>query len=113
MGLGIVLLGVDGVEIGQISKAMGNGTNNQAEYLAAIEAAAVALDWGVRDFTLMTDSELMHRQLKGVYRVKNPGIKKLYDQLKSILREFAKWDSNHVKRDKNQEADRLSKLALK
>ncbi|MFH1676649.1 MAG: ribonuclease HI family protein [bacterium] len=112
-GIGVVFEYEDGTVIGELSEAIGERTSNQAEYLAALGAAKKASEWGVEKLTLITDSELVKKQLKREYRVKNPEIIKLYERLYVILSKFKKWDVKHVNREKNREADRLSKLALK
>ena len=112
-GIGIVFELEDGTVIGKASKAIGEKTNNQAEYCAALAAAKKASEWGVENLTLITDSELVKKQLKREYRVKNPEIIKLYERLYVILSKFKSWDVLQVSREKNREADRLSKLALK
>lgn len=112
-GIGIIFETPSGLEIGRLAEAVGDRTNNQAEYLAAIRAAEIAKKWGVERLELVTDSQLLERQLKGQYKVKNPGIAELYMKLKHLLVEFKGWKVRHVGRDDNQEADRMSKIALK
>jgi len=112
-GLGILFEKPDGSEIGQLALKGGELTNNQAEYSAMIEALRTLEKWGVERIKIYTDSELMAKQINGRYRVKNPGIKKLYREVMDLLGGFEKWQVKHVPREENTEADRLSKLALK
>ena len=112
-GIGIVFETPDGAAIGRLSEHIGKKTNNQAEYLAAIRAATICRDWGVRKLLLVTDSQLMAKQVDGSYKVKNPGILKLHKELKGILDGFEKWRVKHVRREQNKEADTLSRLSLK
>ena len=112
-GIGIVFETDEGVEIGRLSEHIGKNTNNQAEYKAAIRAATIAKGWGVEKIRLVTDSQLLEKQLKGSYKVKNPGILNLYQELMVLLMGFKKWEVRHVGREENTEADMLSKLALK
>ena len=112
-GIGIVFKNPAGHVIGKLAEAIGERTNNQAEYLAAIRAAEICGEWGVRKLYILTDSELLSKQIGGSYRVKNPGILKLYKRLSEILSGFEKWKVKHVSRVENEEADRLSKAALK
>jgi len=111
-GIGIVIEYPDGIEIGRVSEYIGDKTNNQAEYTAAIRAAEICRDWGVKKVKIYTDSQLMERQMNGSYKVKNQGILKLYYELMGVLRKFNKWQMKHVPREENTEADKLSKLAL-
>jgi 2-C-methyl-D-erythritol 2,4-cyclodiphosphate synthase len=112
-GIGIVFETPDGIEIGKISEHIGENTNNQTEYKAAIIAATIVKSWGAEKINLVTDSQLMEKQLKGSYKIKNPGILNLYRELMTLLIGFKSWDVKHVGREENEEADRLSKLALK
>lgn len=88
------------------------GTNNQAEYLAAIAALGAARDLGARRVELRMDSELVVRQLNGEYRVKNEGLQPLYERAQVLLRGFDDWRCVHVRREHNSEADRLANRAL-
>ncbi len=112
-GIGIVFERPDGTAIGRLSEAIGEHTSNQAEYLAAIRAAEICIKWGVEEILLYTDSELMAKQVNGSYRVKNPGILKLYRKLIVRLSKFKEFRMRSVPRLENIEADKLSKLALK
>jgi len=111
--IGIVFEKPDGTAVGKYAEAIGEATNNQAEYKAVIKAAEICVKWGVERFSLKSDSELIVKQLKGQYRVKNPEILKLYTELMRSLRKFKSWKADHVRREKNIEADRLSNLPLK
>ncbi len=112
-GIGIVFGKPDGTEIGRLAEYIGEKTNNQAEYIAAIRAAEICRDWGIKEFTLRTDSKLMANQVNGSYKVKNPGILKLYQELMKILIGFRKWKVEFIRREKNMEADYLSKLGIR
>ena len=112
-GIGIIFETPSGEEIGRLAENIGKATNNQAEYIAAIRAAETAKKWGVERLKLVTDSQLMAKQLKREYKVKNPGILNLYQELMMLLMEFKSWEVQHVGREENAEADKLSKIALK
>jgi 2-C-methyl-D-erythritol 2,4-cyclodiphosphate synthase len=112
-GIGIVFETAKGDMVGELAEAIGEKTNNEAEYQAAIRAAAVCREWGVEKLLLITDSELLARQLAGSYKVKHPRIIRLYQELVGLLAGFKVWRVDQVPREKNREADRLSKLALK
>jgi 2-C-methyl-D-erythritol 2,4-cyclodiphosphate synthase len=112
-GIGIVFETPSKIEIGKLSEKAGENTSNQAEYLAAVRAVKIAKEWGVERITVITDSQLMERQVNGSYKVKNPGILNLYQELMILLMGFKGWQMQHVGRDENMEADKLSKIALK
>jgi ribonuclease HI len=99
-------------EIATVSKAVGVATNNIAEYTALLEALKACLDRGLTKVLIRADSELMVKQLKGEYKVKNPEIKVIYDQAKILERKFEAISYEHVMREKNKRADELANLAL-
>ncbi len=112
-GIGIVFEAPNGKLIGKVAEAIGEATNNVAEYTAALRAAEICRDWGVKKLNIKTDSLLMANQVNGVYKVKNARILKLYQELKRLLGGFDKWKIEFVPREENTEADKMSKLALK
>jgi len=112
-GIGIVFELPGGSLIGKYTEDIGEHTNNQAEYIAAIRAAEICSGWGVRKLDIITDSELMAKQVGGSYKVKNPGILKLYKKLMHLLGDFDMCRVKHVRREENVEADKLSRLTLK
>lgn len=91
---------------------IGRQTNNFAEYTAMVRALQRAAELGVKRLRLFSDSELMVRQMRGEYRVKNVDILSLYDQAQELLRRFQRVEFNHVAREQNSEADRLCNEAL-
>lgn len=99
--------------IGCISEVIGEATNNEAEYKAAIRAAEICRNWGIKKLVMMTDSQLMVKQVNGSYKVKNQRILNLYNSLMLILSSFTDWRIEYISRDENEKADRLSRLALK
>ena len=103
----------EGVEVDSISKAIGIQTNNFAEYTALIEALKLLSDKypGV-ELEAFADSELMIKQLNGIYKVKNANIKPLYEKIKSLLANFSSVSFTHVRREFNKRADELANLAL-
>lgn len=101
------------------SEFIGIASNNVAEYTALIKALSFVkknIDnktWTVEAIKIIADSELMIKQLNGVYKVKNPNIAVLYTQVKKISSELGtKIAYTHVLREKNHEADALVKKAL-
>lgn len=91
---------------------LGRATNNEAEYVAVILALEDALKIGLSQVKLHADSELLVKQVNGIYRVKNPRIKELYTQLMALARKFKSFEAKHVRREFNQEADAEANRAL-
>jgi ribonuclease HI len=95
-----------------ISRRIGVTTNNQAEYLAVISSLEKAISLGVRQVTLLSDSELVIRQLQGRYRVKNMAIKPLYQKVVQLLASLEMFTALSIPREKNATADTLANKAL-
>ncbi len=91
---------------------LGRATNNEAEYVAVILALEDALKEGFENLRLHADSELLVKQVNGVYRVKNPRIKELYTQLMGLARKFKSFEAKHVRREFNAEADAEANRAI-
>jgi ribonuclease HI len=109
---GAVVYDENGAELHRTSRAIGRGTNNQAEYQGAIAALEAALGLGAREVELRLDSELVVRQLTGRYRVRNPGLIPLYKRLLDLRTRFDRVRITHVPRAQNKVADRLANEAL-
>lgn len=97
----------------EISRFIGIATNNMAEYHAVISALEVAKREGAEDVEIYLDSELVVKQLRGEYRVKNEGLKPLYNRAVSLLNSFNRVSISHVPREENRKADALAKSAVK
>jgi ribonuclease HI len=97
----------------EISEYIGKGTNNQAEYLAALTALEQATRFEVDEIALHLDSELVVRQLQGRYRVKNVALKPLYARISSLIKNFKRVSVVHIGHDDNHEAHKLAQSALK
>lgn len=110
--VGAVLYADRGDRIGEISKYIGETTNNVAEYLSVIYALQEASRMNFKDVTLNVDSQLIARQLKGEYRVKDRNLRIFFDLASSLIRHFDKFDIREVPREKNKEADLLVNNAL-
>ena len=91
---------------------LGRATNNEAEYVAVILALEDALKQGFENLRLHADSELLVKQVNGIYRVKNPRIKELYGQLMGLARKFKSFEAKHVRREFNAEADLEANRAI-
>ena len=111
-GIGVVMLDEKGNRVKEFNKYIGIATNNVAEYSAAIYGLQEALIKRVDEVELNLDSELVARQLKGEYRVKNSNIKPLFEQALHLMSGFKKIIINHIPREKNKEADKLVNKAI-
>ncbi len=96
-----------------LSRAIGQGTNNIAEYTALIVALQEALILKADDVSVKADSELMVKQVAGSYAVKHENIKPLFEQVKHLITGFKSFQITHVPREENAEADALVRQVLK
>jgi len=112
-GAGAVLHDQDGLVLAEVSQPLGRITNNQAEYRALILGLEQARLLGAPRLKIVMDSELVVRQVRGEYRVKNKGLKPLYDKAIGLLQDFRAYDILHVRRDLNAEADALASRAAR
>ena len=110
--IGAVLYDSQNRVITTLSRAIGTTTNNQAEYQAVIAALEEAVRLGARHVELKIDSELIVRQLSGLYRVKKAELKPLYQRIKELQKKLEKLEVSHIPREENREADRLVNIAL-
>lgn len=104
--------GANRPELHREGVALGVLTNNQAEYRALLLGLAAASRLGARRVELAMDSELIVRQLEGRYKVKNAGLKPLYEEARLALTRFVAWRARHVPRAENAVADALANEAL-
>ncbi len=111
-GIGAVLYNDNGEVIKEISKYIGDATNNAAEYLAVIYALQEALHMKASAVNINVDSQLIARQLKGTYKVKDQSIKKFFDLALNLISMFDKVEIREVPREENNEADGLVNQAL-
>ena len=102
----------DGLELATVSQKTGIGTNNQAEYRAAIAGVRKARELGATGIDLRMDSELVVRQLTGQYRVRNVALQPLFNALVQELESIGPYAVGHVPRAKNARADALANAAL-
>jgi len=101
-----------GDPVAEVSEAIGEATNNQAEYRAVVAGLEAALRLGVTDLLVRLDSQLLVRQVLGDYRVRNPGLKPLHRRVVSLLARFRSAAIEHVPRERNTAADALANAAL-
>ena len=96
-----------------LSEYIGHTTNNVAEYTALLKALKLARDRGVKRLKIMLDSELVVKQLLGLYKVKNEKLKVLYNEVKELLEGFHEYEVRHIPRQQNREADALSRKGIR
>jgi len=111
-GYGAYIRGANGKPIAQLSEYLGIKTNNFAEYSALLAALEYAIAHGYRALRVISDSELMVRQMTGQYRVNSPDLKPMYEKARSLARQLDEFTIEHVLRAKNQQADRLANDAM-
>ena len=110
--IGVVVAAADGTPLVTLGRFIGRATNNVAEYKALITGMAEAMRLGARRIAIRGDSELVIKQMRGEYRVKNPDMKVLYDEAQRLIRQFEKATITHNLRDKNELADALANRAM-
>jgi ribonuclease HI len=91
---------------------IGEATNNVAEYRALILGLELAAEMGLKEIEIQSDSELLVRQMTGFYRVKNPGLKDLFEKAQRAAARLSAVSYCHIPREENVEADRIANLAL-
>jgi ribonuclease HI len=97
----------DGEVLEERSEAIGMATNNVAEYRALLLGIERAKAFGAERLELVGDSELIVRQVNGEYKVKDETLRGLHQQVLKALEDFGDWSIEHVRRERNEEADRL------
>jgi len=110
--IGATIKDESGCLLASISRRLDNTTNNQAEYRAVIAALEEAARLGASRVILFCDSELVVRQLKGQYRIKNEGLKPLHQQALNLSGRFEEFRVSYVPRHRNREADALANKAF-
>ena len=111
-GFGVQIQDADGAVIHEIYGGLGIATNNVAEYNGLLAALRWAAEHGRTKVHIRADSELLVRQMRGEYKVKNPGLKPLFLQAIALIRRIGDVTFEHVRREYNKEADRLSNLGM-
>jgi ribonuclease HI len=108
----VVMESPAGSPLAAFSKYLGEATNNYAEYQALLAALEYALKSQLRRIRVLTDSELLARQITGRYRVKHEALKPLHEQARRMISRLEAFSIEHVPREQNREADRLANQAL-
>jgi ribonuclease HI len=111
-GIGVVIYDEDKKKMAEISEFLGHSTNNQAEYKAVIVAMKKAKELGAEFLEFFLDSELVVKQLKREYKVKNSDLAPLFLQIYNLEMSFKKISFHHIPREKNKEADALANMAM-
>jgi probable phosphoglycerate mutase len=111
-GYGAVVEDTDGKVVARLSRFLGLQTNNYAEYSGLLAVLEWALANGARRLRVVSDSELMVKQMKGIYKVKSPGLVPLYQEAKKMAKQLEKFEMSHTLRGGNKEADRLANEAM-
>lgn len=113
-GSGAVIKANDenGEILANLSKYVGITTNNVAEYTGLLIGLTKAVEMGVAEVEVRMDSELIVKQMKGIYRVKNEKLIPLFQEAVKLSRQFKRFNIEHVRREYNKEADRLANEAM-
>ena len=110
--VGVVVRDGDGEILEEVGRRIGDATNNVAEYRALLLGIERARELGGTELELVGDSELIVRQVKGEYKVKDATMRELHAEVRKALSGFEGWSIRHVRREQNSEADRLVNEAL-
>lgn len=109
---GVVVTADDGTVLHEAGLYLGQATNNVAEYRGLLAGLKAAAGLGAAEVQVVSDSELLVRQMTGEYRVKNKGLAPLAEQARRLAGRFAACSFRHVRREDNVRADRLVNQAL-
>jgi ribonuclease HI len=111
-GYGVVIKDESGRKVAALSEYLGHQSNNFAEYQGLIAALEYAIKHGPKALKLISDSELLVRQIKGIYKVKNATLQDLHSRAKELIAQLDWFSIGHAFREQNQEADRLANEAM-
>jgi probable phosphoglycerate mutase len=111
-GFGALIQDAGGQVLAELSEFLGIQTNNFAEYSGLLAALDYALAHGHRRLRVISDSELMVKQIQGKYQVKSPGLRPLYELAKKKIAQLEGFEIVHALRHKNKDADRLANEAM-
>jgi ribonuclease HI len=109
---GVVIKDANGQKIAELSRFLGHQTNNVAEYQGLLAALSYATKAGYKRLQVRSDSELMVRQIRGIYRVRDKELSSLYATAMDLIRHFEWFSVDHIARSHNTEADRLVNQAI-
>jgi len=111
-GYGVVIKDESGRKVAALSEYLGHQTNNFAEYQGLIAALEYAIEHGPKALKVISDSELLVRQIKGIYKVKNAVLQDLHGRAQELTAQLDWFSIGHAFREQNQEADRLANEAM-
>ena len=111
-GYGVVIQDEAGKKNAALSQYLGHQTNNFAEYQGLIAALEYAIEHGHRALKVVSDSELLVRQIKGIYKVKNSTLQELHARAKELIAQLEWFSIDHALREHNREADELANQAM-
>jgi ribonuclease HI len=111
-GYGVAITNQLGHRVAGLSEYLGHQTNNFAEYSGLLAALQYAIKHGPKALKIVSDSELMVKQIRGEYKVKNLALQELYAKAKQLIAQLEWFTIGHVLREGNQEADRLANEAM-
>jgi len=111
-GYGAFIQSPDGNVVAELHGGLGIATNNVAEYNGLLAALQWAIDHGARRLHIRADSELLVKQMRGEYKVRNAGLQPLYVRARLLTAQFDEVKFEHVRREFNKDADRLSNLGM-
>ncbi len=111
-GYGVVVEDNAGHPVEQLREYLGKRTNNYAEYCGLLAAMRFALAHRFQALEVLSDSELLVRQMTGEYKVRHPELKELHQEAQALRRELKWFAVRHVRREQNRESDRLANLAM-
>ena len=111
-GWGAYIVNDDGEVLAELSGSLGVATNNVAEYNGLLAALEWAVSQGLTELRVKGDSQLLVEQMRGNYKVKNEGLKPLYLKARMLVMQIGNVTFEHVRRELNQHADRLSNAGM-
>ncbi len=111
-GIGVTVSTDTGKSVYELGEFLGHYTNNVAEYTALLRGLAAAVALGATKLLVRADSELVVRQLNGIYKVKSPDLKPLFAQAVQLIGKIGDVKIHHVYREGNSRADALANLAM-
>jgi len=111
-GYGAVLTDAAGNTLAELSEFLGHRTNNFAEYSGLLGCLQYALDHRIPRLRVVSDSELMVKQIQGKYKVKSPDLLPLWQEARRRIAQLQAFEISHALRHKNKDADRLANLAM-
>ncbi|MGH9519658.1 MAG: ribonuclease HI family protein [Terriglobales bacterium] len=111
-GYGVAIEDEFGGPLTSLRAALGRQTNNYAEYCGLLAGLRYAREQGAQRVRVFADSQLLVRQMQGLYQVKSPNLQPLYAEARHLVAGFRDFAIAHVRREQNREADRLANLAM-